>query len=128
VFVGNLSFDVTREELIEAFGAVGTVVDAKLPTDRATGRPRGFAFVEFEDEGAVAKAIEEMNGKEIRGRAIRVNEAETRPRRPGFAAPQGPSGAGDRFAGMPPDFGGGGRPFKSKGSRRNIRRRKRGFA
>jgi RNA recognition motif-containing protein len=47
VFVGNLSFDVTREELVEAFGAVGRVVDAKVPTDRETGRPRGFAFVEF---------------------------------------------------------------------------------
>ena len=52
VFVGNLSFDVTREELIEAFSAAGKVVDAKVPTDRETGRPRGFAFVEFEDDEA----------------------------------------------------------------------------
>jgi RNA recognition motif-containing protein len=50
VFVGNLSYDVTREELLETFGAAGKVVDAKVPTDRETGRPRGFAFVEFEDE------------------------------------------------------------------------------
>ena len=57
VFVGNLSFDVTREELIEAFSAAGRVVDAKVPTDRETGRPRGFAFVEFEsDDGARSAA------------------------------------------------------------------------
>ena len=52
VFVGNLSFDVTRDELIQAFSAAGKVVDAKVPTDRETGRPRGFAFVEFEDDEA----------------------------------------------------------------------------
>ena len=124
------------------------MLDAKVPTDRETGRPRGFAFVEFEDDDAAAKSITLMNGKTLKGRPLRVNEAENRPPRPmggggpGMGAPRPPFGAprpggfGDRrpdFAAAPPmgdDFGGfdrGGRGFKNKGSRRNIRRRKRGF-
>jgi cold-inducible RNA-binding protein len=146
VFVGNLSFDVTRDELIEAFSAAGKVVDAKVPTDRETGRPRGFAFVEFEDDDAAQKSISLMNGKDLKGRPLRVNEAENRPPRPPGAGGGGyrpsfgagrPFGAGQSYGG-PPSFGapGGlgefptddrGRPFKNKGSRRNIRRRKRGF-
>ncbi len=68
MFVGNLSFDVTREELIEAFGSAGKVVDAKVPTDRETGRPRGFAFVEFEDEESVPRCIEQPS----EGRVIAI--------------------------------------------------------
>jgi RNA recognition motif-containing protein len=145
VFVGNLSFDVTRDELIQAFSAAGKVVDAKVPTDRETGRPRGFAFVEFEDDDAAQKSISLMNGKDLKGRPLRVNEAENRPPRPpGMGgAPGGgyrPAGGGGYRpgAGGPPSFGAApsgdfdpsferGRPFKTKGSRRNIRRRKRGF-
>ena len=106
VFVGNLSFDVTKEELIEAFGAVGRVVDAKVPTDRETGRPRGFAFVEFESDEAAEKCIQQLNGRDLKGRAIRVNAAEDRPPRPagggggGFSRPGGgfsrPGGGGWR--------------------------------
>ena len=146
MFVGNLSFDVTREELIEAFSAAGKVVDAKLPTDRETGRPRGFAFVEFESDESAEKSIELLNGKTLRGRPIRVNEADNRPPRPG--GPGGGPGGGGGGGGYrpsggprpmspsfsPPPFDSGfgmmddrGRPMKSKGSRRNIRRRKRGF-
>jgi RNA recognition motif-containing protein len=139
VFVGNLSFDVTREELIEAFGAAGKVVDAKVPTDRETGRPRGFAFVEFESDEAAAKSIELLNGKDLKGRPLRVNEAENRPPRPAGAggAPYRP--AFRPGSGGPPSYNAApsfsefvpmddrGRPFKNKGSRRNIRRRKRGF-
>ena len=145
VFVGNLSFDVTRDELIQAFSAAGKVVDAKVPTDRETGRPRGFAFVEFEDDDAAQKSIGLMNGKDLKGRPLRVNEAENRPPRPpGMGG--GPGGGGYRpaggggyrpGAGGPPSFAAPtgdfdpsferGRPFKTKGSRRNIRRRKRGF-
>ena len=72
---------MTREELIEAFGAAGKVLDAKVPTDRETGRPRGFAFVEFEDDDAAAKSISLLNGKTLKGRPLRVNEAENRPPR-----------------------------------------------
>ena len=148
MFVGNLSFDVTREELIEAFGAAGKVVDAKVPTDRETGRPRGFAFVEFADDDAAAKSISLLNGKDLKGRPLRVNEAENRPPRPagagGYRPAFGAAGGGGYRPGGGTAFGGGGgggvpsfndfvpmddrgRPFKNKGSRRNIRRRKRGF-
>ena len=119
VFVGNLSFDVTREELVEAFGAVGRVVDAKVPTDRETGRPRGFAFVEFENDEAVQKCIEQMNGRDLKGRAMRVNAAEDRPPRPagapggGFSRPGGgfsrPGGGGGGFS-RPGGGGGYSRP------------------
>lgn len=111
--MGNLSFDATREDLIEAFGAAGRVVDAKIPTDRDSGRPRGFAFVEFEDDEAAQRAINLLNGKSLRGRALRVNEAENRPPRPAGAGPSprpagggsshgGPSGGG---YGQRPSFG-----------------------
>lgn len=119
MFVGNLSFDVTREELVEAFGAVGRVVDAKVPTDRETGRPRGFAFVEFESDEVVQRCIEQMNGRDLKGRAIRVNAAEDRPRSPGgpgggFSRPGGggfsrPGGGGGGFS-RPGGGGGFSRP------------------
>lgn len=120
-----------------AFSAAGRVVDAKLPTDRETGRPRGFAFVEFESDEAAEKSIQLMNGKDLKGRPLRVNPAEDRPPRPGggFGAPPRPAfGARPSFStpsfdAPPIDFpmDDRGRPFKAKGSRRNIRRRKRGF-
>jgi RNA recognition motif-containing protein len=116
VFVGNLSFDVTRDELIEFLKAAGPVVDAKVPTDRETGRPRGFAFVEFEDEDGARRCIEQMNGRDLSGRALRVNEAEDRPprtpggsgppRNPGSRPPRGPGGGFSRPSagyGPPPD-------------------------
>jgi RNA recognition motif-containing protein len=102
VFVGNLSFDVTREELLEAFSGAGRVVDAKVPTDRETGRPRGFAFIEFETDEAAQRCIETMNGRELRGRAMRINAADDRPRRP--------PGAGPAFRPSP-----GPRPFRPGG-------------
>jgi RNA recognition motif-containing protein len=118
VFVGNLSFDVTREELIEAFSAAGRVVDAKVPTDRETGRPRGFAFVEFESDEAAQRGIEQLNGRDLKGRPLRVNEAENRPPRPagapGFSrpAPGGgfsrPGGGGGGYSRPGGGYGGGG--------------------
>lgn len=134
VFVGNLSYDVTRDELVEAFGAAGKVVDVKVPTDRETGRPRGFAFVEFEDDDAAQKSIALLNGKDLKGRPLRVNEAENRPPRPAGAGPSfrpsfrpSPGGSGSAYPDFPAPMDDRGRPFKNKGSRRNIRRRKRGF-
>jgi RNA recognition motif-containing protein len=133
VFVGNLSFDVTREELIEAFSAAGRVVDAKVPTDRETGRPRGFAFVEFESDDAARKCIEQLNGRDLKGRPLRVNEAENRPPRPagapmggGYSRPGGPGGGGfsrpgggfSRPGGGPP--GGFSRPGGPGGFRRGA--------
>jgi RNA recognition motif-containing protein len=116
VFAGNLSFDITRDQLLDAFGAIGPVSDVFIPLDKMTGRPRGFAFVEYETEEDAAKAIETLNGQDLAGRPLRVNEAQAKPAR---SAPT----AGGGF----PPFDPSGRPFKSKGSRRGIRRRKRGF-
>lgn len=116
VFVGNLSYEVTREELLTAFGAAGKVVDAKIPTDRETGRPRGFAFVEFEESEAAEKSIDLLNGTQLHGRPLRVNLAENRPPRPpgegggGFRGdfaprePRPPRPMGPRTFGAPPPF------------------------
>ncbi|MEM8640469.1 MAG: RNA-binding protein [Cyanobacteria bacterium P01_G01_bin.54] len=78
IYVGNLSYDVTREDLNEVFGEYGAVRRVSLPTDRQTGRPRGFAFVEFREEGDEEKAIEELDGAEWMGRSIKVNKARPR--------------------------------------------------
>ncbi len=142
--MGNLSYDVTREELIQTFSAAGKVVDAKVPTDRETGRPRGFAFVEFEDEDAAQKSIGLLNGKDLKGRPLRVNEAENRPPRPAGGGPGGPSFRPSFRPGSgPPSFGNGrggfpgdfpppmddrGRAFKGRENRRKEKRRKRSFS
>jgi RNA recognition motif-containing protein len=95
IFVGNLDFKVTENELQDAFAAHGTVLEANLVTDRTTGRPRGFAFVTMSSPEEAQKAIAALNGKELGGRALVVNLA--RPREEG-------GGGGRRFGG-----GGGGR-------------------
>jgi RNA recognition motif-containing protein len=78
LFVGNLSWNVSDEGLHEAFNQFGEVTDAKVITDRDTGRSRGFGFVTFADDEAGDRAINEMNGTEIDGRPVRVNEAHER--------------------------------------------------
>jgi len=83
IYVGNLPYRSGEEEVRELFSQYGEVNSVKLITDRETGRPRGFGFVEMEDEGAL-KAIEALDGREFEGRTLRVNEArprEVRPRR-----------------------------------------------
>jgi len=120
IFAGNLSFDLTRDDLVELFSTVGPVADITLPVDRMSGRLRGFAFVEFENDEDAAKAIETLNGRDLAGRELRLDEARERAPRP----PRDPGGGG---GGGGFDPGGGGRPFKAKGSRRGIRGRKRGF-
>ena len=83
LFVGNLSFNTTENDLQDAFAAHGTVVEANLMMDRATGRPRGFAFVTMSTPEEAQKAIAEMNGKQLDGRALTVNVARPREERPG---------------------------------------------
>lgn len=78
LFVGNLSFDTTEEAVREAFQEFGEVVEAKVITDRMTGRSRGFAFVEMASPESATKAIQEMDGTQLDGRSIRVNLAEAR--------------------------------------------------
>jgi RNA recognition motif. (a.k.a. RRM, RBD, or RNP domain) len=163
VFVGNLDYNTRREEVQTLFAQVGEIRDVFLPTDRETGRPRGFAFVEFVNDEDAPKAIEKFNGYQLGGRALRVNAAEDRPRgaggggggrgfgggpgRGGFGGGAGRGGGG--YGGGGGDYsggggfggggggggdydsggwgGGGGAPGggKAKGSRRNIRGKKR---
>jgi RNA recognition motif-containing protein len=82
LFVGNLSFSITENDLQDAFAAHGTVVEANLMMDRATGRPRGFGFVTMSTPEEAEKAIEAMHGKELAGRALTVNIARPREERP----------------------------------------------
>ena len=104
LFVGNLSFDITENDLQDAFAAHGTVVEANLMMDRATGRPRGFGFVTMSTPEEAQKAIEALNGKELDGRALTVNIARPREERPGG----GGGGGGGGGRGPRRDYGGGG--------------------
>jgi RNA recognition motif-containing protein len=105
LFVGNLSFNITENELQDAFAVHGTVVEANLMMDRATGRPRGFGFVTMSTPEEAQKAIEALNGKELGGRALTVNIARPREERPA-----GGGGGGRRdYRGGGGGGGGGGR-------------------
>ena len=78
LFVGSLSWGTNDDNLREAFEAYGTVVDAKVITDRDSGRSRGFGFVTFNDDGDAVRAMEAMDGATLDGRSLRVNEAHDR--------------------------------------------------
>lgn len=94
VYVGNLSYDVTREDLERVFSEYGEVSRVSLPTDRETGRPRGFAFVDMAVETEEDSVIEALDGAEWMGREMRVNKA-----RPRDNANSGKSGGGARSGG-----------------------------
>jgi RNA recognition motif-containing protein len=79
LYVGNLGYETTEATLSELFGALGEVLSVNLITDRMSGRSRGFAFVEMAEQTAVQEAINQLDGREVDGRAIKVNEA--RPKR-----------------------------------------------
>ena len=79
IYVGNLSFTVTEEDLRGAFQAFGTVEKAAIITDKMTGQPRGFGFVEIPNKDEAVKAISGLNGKDLKGRNLKVNEAQPRP-------------------------------------------------
>src|SRR4051812_33070927 len=97
LFVGNLSFNTTENDLQDMFAAHGTVVEANLMMDRLSGRPRGFGFVTMSSPDEAQKAIDALNGKTIDGRALNVNVARPREDRP-----PGGGGGGRR------EYGGGG--------------------
>jgi RNA recognition motif-containing protein len=78
LYVGNLPYSVTELELRDLFSSMGTITEAKIVTDRDTGRPRGFGFVEMSTEDEAKKAIEELNGRDLQGRPMAVKEAEDR--------------------------------------------------
>jgi RNA recognition motif-containing protein len=96
LYVGNISFDTTSDDLVQAFGQFGTVLGAQIVSDRETGRSRGFAFVEMHTGGD--EAIAGMNGQQLQGRTLTVNEARPREERPrtGGGGGFGGSGGGSR--------------------------------
>jgi RNA recognition motif-containing protein len=108
LFVGNLSFDVTENDLQDAFVAFGPVSEVNLMTDRSTGRSRGFAFVTMATPEGAQAAIQGMAGKDLKGRALTVNEARPREERSGGGG-GGRGGYGDRRGG-----GGGGDRSRSR--------------
>ena len=106
LFVGGLSWDTGDDALLQAFEQFGDVEEAKVINDRETGRSRGFGFVTISDDDAGTKAMEAMNGAELDGRTITVNEAVERPRRDGGGG--GGGGRGGRGGGGGGGYGGGG--------------------
>jgi len=100
IFVGNLSYQTTQDDLLATFSQFGNVERVNIVTDRDTGQPRGFAFVEMTDANQAQNAISQLNGTELNGRALNVNEARPKP-----------SGGGGRggFGGQRRGGGGGGR-------------------
>ena len=101
LYVGNLAFQTTSQDLQELFAQAGTVESASIIEDRDTGRSKGFAFVEMSTEEEAAAAIDQFNGKELAGRMLKVNEARPKESRPG-------GGGGGRGFGGGGNRGGGG--------------------
>ena len=98
IYVGNLSYEATEEELRQLFAEFGEVDSVNLITDRETGRLRGFGFVEMSDDAGAKAAIEGLNGKEIAGRTLTVNEARPKTSRGGGGGgPRGGGGGGRRW-------------------------------
>jgi cold-inducible RNA-binding protein len=99
IFVGNLSYSTTQDDLHAAFAQFGNVERVNIVTDRDSGQPRGFAFVEMTDANEAQNAISQLNGAELQGRAMNVNEARPKPTsggggRGGFGGPRRSSGGG----------------------------------
>ena len=109
LFVGNLPYSATEADIRQHFGTIGEPIQVVIPTDRDTGRPRGFAFVDYEDRGVAERAIQQLHGQPFKGRPLSVSEARPREARPpagagGFSSPRPPLGGGPP---RPPMVGGG---------------------
>ena len=109
IYVGNLPFTATEDQVRALFSAHGTVESVALPTDRETGRPRGFGFVEMSQADA-SRAIQAVNGQDLGGRSLRVNEAQDKPRGGGGGGGGRSGGGGGRggYGGGGGGYGGGG--------------------
>ena len=107
IYIGNLSFQAEREDLVDLFGQYGEVKQCSLPLDRETGRKRGFAFVDLIDDEAEQKAIDDLQNVEWMGRMIRVNKATPREGGGGGGGGGGNRG-GNRGGGGGGGYGGGG--------------------
>jgi len=136
IYVGNLSFDASEDDVRGAFATFGTVESVKMIMDRETGRPRGFAFVTMTESDEAKTAIESLNGSELLGRELRVREATPKPERPrggggGGGGYRGGGGGGGYSGGGGGGYGGGGGGGYrgggggGKGSRRGDRRQQR---
>jgi RNA recognition motif-containing protein len=125
LYVGNLSYDSTENDLREHFGQAGSVAECEVMRDRFTDRPRGFAFVEMASQEEANKAIEQFNGQDFMGRPLTVNEARPRGERSFGDFGGGGGGHGDFHDRGPGDPGGKRRKASGKGSRRGIRNAKR---
>ena len=126
LFVGNLTFDTTEDALRELFSPMGEVGQVRIMTDRDTGKSRGFAFVEMAQDEDAAKAIAALNGKELGGRALTINEARPRPERTGGGGggyrPSGGGGGGYGGKRRGGSGGGGGRDGgRGRGGSRDSR-------
>ena len=113
LYVGNISFNTTNQDLNELFGAVGAVQSANVVEARETGRSRGFAFVEMSSKEDAEKAISQLNGKEVDGRELKVNEAKPREDRGGRGG-----GYGGGYGGGRGNGGGGGNNNRGYGNSR----------
>ena len=108
LYVGNLSFNTTNQDLNELFGAIGTVESTNVIEDRETGRSRGFGFVEMANKADGEAAIAQLNGKEVDGRELKVNEAKPQERSGGGGGGRGGYGGGGGSRGGGGGYGGGG--------------------
>jgi RNA recognition motif-containing protein len=115
LFVGNMSFQTTEADLRALFEPFGPIARIHVVNDRETGQPRGFAFVEMANDDDAAKAMSGLNGKEVSGRALRVNEATAKPER--GSGPRANSGFSPRNGGGGKRPGGGGGGGNSRGGR-----------
>jgi RNA recognition motif-containing protein len=106
LYVGNLAFTTSSQDLQELFAAAGTVESASVVEDRDTGRSRGFGFVEMSSQEEATKAIEQFNGKEVNGRSLTVNEAKPRENRAGGGGGRGGFGGGGGGRGGGGGYGG----------------------
>src|SRR3954469_15362220 len=98
LFVGNLPYSATEIDIREHFGTIGNPMQIVIPTDRETGRPRGFAFVDYDDRGIAERAIQQLHGQPFKGRPLSVSEARPREARP----PMGAGGPPRTMGGGPP--------------------------
>ena len=117
LYVGNLSFKTTEDDLRSHFGQFGAVTDVYVAIDRMTGRPRGFAFVTMGTAEEAKLAAEKVNGTELDGRQLTVNEARPKEERPAGGFGGGGGGGGRGFGGERRGFGGGG-GHRDRGERR----------
>ena len=118
IYVGNLPYTATEEDVSGLFAAYGPVERVKIITDRETGRSKGFAFVTLGDQNQLNASIEALNGFDYQGRALRVNASEPKEAKPGGFRPSGGGGGGGGYGGERRGGGGGGGGYGGGGERR----------